>query len=300
MNDKLEKARKGDLKTQREVIDAIFNADSFEQMMSQLQPDDELWLRQLANEKHDARAITLLLVGMENRYSTWDEEFTDEDTGEPFTFTHAESVDGETLFPRNDVESLRLYTLICQNWQQIDSAELYQIRNTIRCCTTLDYTVLLHHLADETNDKDAMSELAETYRYGDERNGIYINRPMAKKYYDMLGEDYDPAEDDTEDDPVETDYTLKGNAETLKGIRDTINDLCQRFGTPDNEFGMFVPLQPLMKLLVGSDDEAYRGNVLRMEQMDANTLVLYTESNNPGPLYYALHQSFPNLEIEES
>lgn len=300
MNDKLEKARKGDLEIQREVIDAIFNADSFEQMMSQLQPDDEQWLRQLANEKHDARAITLLLVGMENRYSTWDEEFTDEDTDEPFTFTHAESVDGETLFPRNDVESLRLYTLICQNWQQIDSAELYQIWNIIRCCTTLDYTVLLHHLADEANDKDAMSELAETYRYGDERNGIYINRPMAKKYYDMLGEDYDPAEDDTEDDPVETDYTLKGNAETLKGIRDTINDLCQRFGTPDNEFGMFVPLQPLMKLLVGSDDEAYRGNVMRMEQMDANTLVLYTESNNPGPLYYALHQSFPDLEIEES
>lgn len=300
MNDKLEKARKGDLETQREVIDAIFNADSFEQMMSQLQPDDEQWLRQLANEKHDARAITLLLVGMENRYSTWDEEFTDEDTDEPFTFTHAESVDGETLFPRNDVESLRLYTLICQNWQQIDSAELYQIWYTIRCCTTLDYTVLLHHLADEANDKDAMSELAETYRYGDERNGIYINRSMAKKYYDMMGEDYDPAEDETEDDPVETDYTLKGNAETLKGIRDTINDLCQRFGTPDNEFGMFVPLQPLMKLLVGSDDEAYRGNVLRMEQKDDNTLVLHTESNNPGPLYYALHQSFPNLEIEES
>ena len=300
MNDKLEKARKGDLETQREVIDAIFNADSFEQMMSQLQPDDELWLRQLAKEKHDARAITLLLVGMENRYSTWDEEFTDEDTGEPFTFTHAESVDGETLFPRNDVESLRLYTLICQNWQQIDSAELYQIWYTIRCCTTLDYTVLLHHLADEANDKDAMSELAETYRYGDERNGIYINRSMAKKYYDMMGEDYDPAEDETEDDPVETDYTLKGNAETLKGIRDTINDLCQRFGTPDNEFGMFVPLQLLMKLLVGSDDEAYRGNVLRMEQKDANTLVLHTESNNPGPFYYALHQSFPNLEIEES
>ena len=300
MNDKLEKARKGDLENQREVIDAIFNADSFEQMMSQLQPDDEQWLRQLANEKHDARAITLLLVGMENRYSTWNEEFTDEDTGEPFTFTHAESVDGETLFPRNDVESLRLYTLICQNWQQIDSAELYQIWNTIRCCTTLDYTILLHHLVYEANDKDAMSELAETYRYGDERNGIYINRPMAKKFYDMMGEDYDPAEDDTEDDPVETDYTLKGNTETLKGIRDTINDLCKKFGTPDNEFGMFVPLQLLMKLLVGSDDEAYRGNVLRMEQKDANTLVLHTESNNPGPLYYALHQSFPNLEIEES
>ena len=87
----------------------------------------------------------------------------------------------------------------------------------------------------------------------------------------------------------------------FKGLDlEAFNDLCQRFGAPDNEFGMFVPLQPLMKLLVGSDDEAYRGNVLRMEQKDANTLILHTESNNPGPLYYALHQCFPDLEIEES
>ena len=121
---------------------------------------------------------------------------------------------------------------------------------------------------------------------------------MAKEYYEKIGEQYDPAEDATEDIPVETDYTLKGNAETLKGIRDTINDLCQRFGTPDNEFGMFVPLQPLMKLLVGSDDNTYRGNVMRMEQKDVNTLVLHTESNDPGPLYYALRQCFENLTVE--
>ena len=55
-----------------------------------------------------------------------------------------------------------------------------------------------------------------------------------------------------------------------------------------------------MKFLVGSSDAAYRGNVLRMEQKDDNTLILHTESNNPGPLYYALHQCFPDLEIEES
>ena len=157
MNDKLEKARKGDLETQRDVIDAIFNTDSFEQMMSQLEPDDEQWLRQLANEKHDARAITLLLAGMENRYRTWDEEYEDEDTGEPFTVVRYEVVDGETLFPRNDAESLRLYTWLCQHWQQIDSAELYQIWNTIKCCTTLDYTIMLHHLADERKHDYAAS-----------------------------------------------------------------------------------------------------------------------------------------------
>lgn len=295
----LSKTRQGDWSSQNDLIEALFWGEYFEQRFSLLQPEDEQWLRPFA-KKNDPRAITLLLVGMENRYHTWDEELTDEDTGEPFTFTHAEKIDGETLFPRNDVEALRMLTNLCEDWQMTDRRELFKAVNIIRCSTKQDYTMILHRLADEGNEKEAMSELTETYRYGDEHNGIYINRPLAKEYYEKIGEQYNPAEDFTEDSPVETNYTLKGNDETLKGIRDTINDLCQRFGTPDNELGMFVPLQPLMKLLVGSDDEAYRGNVLRMEQKDANTLVLHTESNNPGPLYYALHQCFPDLEIEEN
>ena len=295
----LSKTRQGDWNSQFDLIEALFWGENFEQRFSHLLPEDEQWLRPLA-KKNDARAITLLLVGMENRYRTWDEEFTDEDTGEPFTVTHAEKMEGETLFPRNDVEALRMLTDLCEDWQMTDRRELFKAVNTLRCCTEQDYTIILHRLADEAKDKDAMSELAETYRYGDERNGIYINRGLAKEYYEKIGEQYNPAEDFIEDSPVETDYTLKGNAETLKGIRDTINDFCQRFGTPDNEFGMFVPLQPLMKLLVGSDDEAYRGNVLKMEQKDDNILVLHTELNNPGPLYYALHQCFPDLEIKES
>lgn len=293
------KARQGNWTSQNELIEALFWGKYFEQRFSLLLPDDEQWLRPFAL-KNDPRAITLLLVGMENRYRTWDEALTDEDTGELFTFTHAEKIDGETLFPRNDVEALRMLTNLCEDWQMTDRRELFKAVNIIRCSTEQDYTMILHRLADEGNEKEAMSELAETYRYGGEHNGIYINRPLAQEYYEKIGEQYNPSEDDTEDSPVETDYTLKGNDETLKGIRDTINDLCQRFGTPDNELGMFVSLQPLMKLLVGSDDEAYRGNVLRMEQKDANTLILHTESNNPGPLYYALHQCFPDLEIEKS
>ena len=295
----LSKTRQGNWTSQNELIEALFWGKYFEQRFSLLLPEDEQWLHPFA-QKNDPRAITLLLVGMENRYRTWDEEFTDEDTGEPITVTHSEKIDGETLFPRNNVEALRMLTNLCEDWQMTDRRELFKAVNIIRCSTEQDYTMILHRLADEGNEKDAMSELAETYRYGNERNGIYINRLLAQEYYEKIGEQYNPSEDDTEDSPVETDYTLKGNAETLKGIRDTINDLCQRFGTPDNEFGMFVPLQQLMKILVGSDDEVYRGNILRMEQKDANTLVLHTESNNPGPLYYALHQCFQNLEIEES
>ena len=279
----LSKTRQGNWTSQNELIEALFWGKYFEQRFSLLLPEDEQWLHPFA-QKNDPRAITLLLVGMENRYRTWDEEFTDEDTGEPITVTHAEKIDGETLFPRNNVEALRMLTNLCEDWQMTDRRELFKAVNIIRCSTEQDYTMILHRLADEGNEKDAMSELAETYRYGNERNGIYINRLLAQEYYEKIGEQYNLAEDDTEDSPVETDYTLKGNAETLKGICDTINDLCQRFGTPDNEFGMFVPLQQLMKILVSSDDEVYRGNILRMEQKDANTLVLHTESNNPGPL----------------
>jgi hypothetical protein len=293
----LSKSRQGDWNSQYDFIEALFWAKQFELRFSLLLPEDEQWLLPFA-KKNDPRAITLLLVGMEARYSTRDEEFIDEDTGKPFIFTHAEKMEGETLFPRNDVEALRMLTDLSKEWQMTDRRELFKAVNILRRCTEKNYTIILHPLADEANDKDAISDLAETYRYGDERNGIYINRGLAKDYYEKIGEQYDPAEDATEDIPVETDYTLKGNAETLKGIRDTINDLCQRFGTPDNEFGMFVPLQPLMKLLVGSDDNTYRGNILRMEQKDANTLVLHTESNNPGPLYYALRQCFENLTVE--
>ena len=293
----LSKTRQGDWSCQNDLIEALFWGEYFEQRFSLLQPEDEQWLRPFA-KKNDPRAIALLLVGMENRYRTWNEEFTDEDTGELITVTRAEKIDGETLFPRNDVEALRMLTNLCEDWQMTDRRELFKAVDIIRCSTEQDYTMILHRLADEGKEKNAMSDLAETYRYGDESNGIYINRSLAKEYYEKIGEQYNPAEDDTEDSPVETDYTLKGNAETLKGIRDTINDLCQRFGTPDNEFGMFVPLQSLMKLLVGSDDEAYRGNVMRMEQKDVNTLVLHTESNDPGPLYYALRQCFENLTVE--
>ena len=292
----LRKSRQGDWNSQFDFIEALFWSVYFEQRFSLLQPEDEQWLRQIA-KKNDPRAITLLLVGMENRYSTWDEELADEDTGEPFTYTHAEKMENETLFPRNDVEALQMLTDLSREWQMTDRRELFKAVSILRCFTEQNYTIILHHLADEANDRDAMSELAEAYRYGDERNGVYINRLLAKEYYEKIGEQCNPAENVSEDLPIETNYTLKGNTETLKGIRDTINDLCQRFGTPDNEFGMFVPLQPFMKFLVGSDDEAYRGNILRMEQKDANTLVLHTESNNPGPLYYALHQCFPNLGI---
>ena len=76
-----------------------------------------------------------------------------------------------------------------------------------------------------------------------------------------------------------------------------INDLCQRFGTPDNEFGLFIPQQMLMKVLVGSDSVYYRGNVISMVRQVSDRLVVTTEADKGEPLLYALRQAFPNLNI---
>ena len=50
-------------------------------------------------------------------------------------------------------------------------------------------------------------------------------------------------------------------AETLGAVETLINDLCQQYGTPGNELGLYVPQQILMKLLVGSDSIYYRGYI---------------------------------------
>jgi hypothetical protein len=81
-------------------------------------------------------------------------------------------------------------------------------------------------------------------------------------------------------------------------VEKLINDLCQRFGTPDNEFGLFIPQQMLMKVLVGSDSVYYRGNVISMVRQVSDRLVVTTEADKGEPLLYALRECFENLKVE--
>ena len=146
-------------------------------------------------------------------------------------------------------------------------------------------------------------------RYGDEEHGIFIHHKEARIYYDLalklgyeLDEDGNDAWDDTEDPgeeyPSTYQYELTGNAETLNGVETLINDLCQKFGTPDNELGLYVPQRQLMKVLVGSDTEYYRGNVITLERESPDRLIITTEADKGEPLLYALRYSFENLNVE--
>lgn len=79
-----------------------------------------------------------------------------------------------------------------------------------------------------------------------------------------------------------------------------IRDLCQRFGIPENEdsyLGLFLPQRQLMKQLVGSDTEFYRGNILHVEQPAPNRLLIIAEADRGEPLLYALRYRFENLEV---
>jgi hypothetical protein len=141
--------------------------------------------------------------------------------------------------------------------------------------------------------------------WGDEENGIFINKREAKHYFNLAGdvpqqyeEEWDDVDDPGEEYPEEFCYTLTGNAETLGAVETLINDLCHRFGTQGNELGLYVPQQMLMKMLVGSDSIYYRGNVISMERQASDRLVVTTEADKGEPLLYALRHSFENLNVE--
>ena len=169
----------------------------------------------------------------------------------------------------------------------------------------------LQELCDKGN-KYAAWELYWKHYYGDEEHGIFINRKRAREYYDLalergyeLYEDGSDAWDDSDDPgeeyPSTYEYVLTGNAETLDGVETLIRDLCKRFGIPENVedgLGLFVPQRMLMKVLVGSDTEYYRGNIQYLEREAPARLVITTEADKGEPLLYALRQCFENLNVE--
>ena len=53
-----------------------------------------------------------------------------------------------------------------------------------------------------------------------------------------------------------------------------------------------------MKVLVGSDTEYYRGNILYLNCEASNRLVITSEADRGEPLLYALRQFFTDLNIE--
>lgn len=140
--------------------------------------------------------------------------------------------------------------------------------------------------------------------WGNEEHGFFIDKEQAKTYYDMAGDTieewelWNDIDDPGEEYPETHIYELSGDSSTLKAVSALIDELCLRFGTPDNEFGLYIPQQALMKTLVGSGSIYYRGNIIKKELTPEGRLVIETESDRGEPLLHALRQAFPNLHVE--
>ncbi len=253
----------------------------------------------------------------EKKYNKWNDTFEDEDTHKMETVEIADLLTIETseeemllwqkivaVIPQLSDEELRMLRHDILNSTTLDRAPLleeFARRGDIDAMSELGYIEKLQELSDKGN-KDASRELYLKYYCGDEEHGIFIDRVRAKEYFDLAGdaalEEWDPSDDPGTEYPEEFEYTITGNSQTLQGISDFVNKLCQRIGTPNNEFGLFISLRIAMKVLVGSDTEYYRGNILHMEQKSPECLVLTTEAENGYPLFYALRLCFPGINIE--
>ena len=138
--------------------------------------------------------------------------------------------------------------------------------------------------------------LANKYHWGDEENGIFINPDKAREIYEEIGEDYETWENEPDEpDPKTHDYIITGSSVELEGVKLLIDNLAERFGMPGNEFGLYVPVGVLMRVIVGSP--YYEGNILYMESESPEKLVITAELEKPSALLYALRLAFKNLKI---
>ena len=162
---------------------------------------------------------------------------------------------------------------------------------------------ILQGLCDK-GSKKAAARLMELYLGDYESDGYFRNREKAKHYYDLAGDcadgewqwDDDPCAEYPEDE--EDRYVLTGDAATLDGIEKLIDTLCERYGMPGNELGLYIPLPRLMKELVDTDAEYYGGNVLGMERETPERFVIVAEVCDHKHLLYALRYRYPGLDVQ--
>ena len=292
----LEEIRKGKLQDLKNwVKDIILQEQKFVHL---LQPEDKQWLLDLDRTEVDC----IVLAGMYRSWRTWEESFTDEDTGETVTVERHEILT-TPLFESHEGEAEALLEKVCKA-----SDTRYNIKDivwTLSTYTPLNYTRLLVDNVENLYGDDlrrwAYKEIGDLYRWGKEEFGFFIDKQKAKEYYDKAGvTDENPLEDsDKHDDPDPCTYiyTVRGDIAPLKELAEKI---ANRYGDVDNELGLYAPINIFMYYLVGTDPKRYDycGNLLSVEEKaDALLLKIETERGQ-NAFAYALKAKFPELEVE--
>lgn len=159
----------------------------------------------------------------------------------------------------------------------------------------------------ESGFSTATRELWSGYYDGDETKGLYKDKALARKYMELnIQNGYDEygyvagllseidEEQDDDPDPYETEIQISAPSRQVERM---IKEFCERFGTPGNEAGMFVPLEKLMDALVGSKE--YEGNVLGLERNDKGLMItMESEQDTVYAFTCALQDAFGRMDIE--
>lgn len=261
-----------------------------------LQPEDKQWLLDLDRSEADC----IVLAGMYHSWRTWEESFTDEDTGETVTVERYEILT-TPLFESHEGEAEALLEKVCK--ARDTRHKIKDIVWTLRT-TPLNYTPLLVDNVENLYDDDrlwAYKEIGDLYRWGKEEFGFFIDKQKAKEYYDKAGvTDENPLEDsDKHDDPDPCIYiyTVRGEITPLKELTEKI---ANKYGDTENELGWYVPMNIFMYYLVRTDPQRadYCGNLLSVEEKDGTLLLKIETERGQNAFAYALKAKFPKLEVE--
>ena len=160
-----------------------------------LQAEDKQWL--LDDDCVECKAI--VLKGMYRSWHTWEESFTDEDTGETVVITRNEIL-RTPLFPGAEDEAKALFEQICQQSTPAESEELV---HCVRWHTPFDYTLIIRNEYEELLERCRKGEgfydmktihqwghygwlceqLGDLYFDGEEEFGYFIDKEKARYFY---------------------------------------------------------------------------------------------------------------------
>lgn len=160
-----------------------------------LQAEDKQWL--LDDDWVECKAI--VLIGMYKSWHTWEEPFTDEETGETVVITRNEIL-STPLFASTEDEAKALFEQICQRREQVGSEELV---HCVRWYTPFDYTLIIRNEYEELLERCRKGEgfydmktihqwghygwlceqLGDLYFYGEEEFGYFIDKEKARYFY---------------------------------------------------------------------------------------------------------------------
>ena len=138
--------------------------------------------------------------------------------------------------------------------------------------------------------------LGQAHHFGDEEHGIFRNPEKAKEIYLEVGEPPEKGPFLGDFCPETAKYILTGSSQDVEAVKVRIDKLAAKVGSPEGDFGLYIPVGALMKVLVGS--RYYEGNVLYSELENPEKLVITAELDSPEKLLYAFRQAYPSLTVE--